>query len=75
VVAVVPPEVYRLDDPAPVVPSRSSYSVTPVPGVHVKVTLEPASTLLGVGEVIVAGAFEPSVTVTVTVTMLEEEAG
>jgi hypothetical protein len=55
-VAVVEPELYRLDEPHPVVPSQSWYAVGPVPADHVKVALEPGSVLPGVGEVSAAVA-------------------
>jgi hypothetical protein len=55
VVAVVIPELYRLYEPTPVVPRFSSYAVIALPGVHVKVTLEPVNVLPGVGVVRAAG--------------------
>ena len=52
-------ELYTSLEPRPVVPSRNSYRVTPLPAVQVKVALEPASVLLGVGEVNAAGTGVP----------------
>ena len=43
------------EEPTPVVPTCRSYSVTPVPAVHVKVTVAPLSVLPAAGEAIVAG--------------------
>ena len=52
-------ELYTLLEPGPVVPSRNSYLVTPVPADQVKVALEPVSVLPGVGEVNAAGTGVP----------------
>jgi hypothetical protein len=51
VVAVVWPVLERFVEPTPVVPRSSSYCVTPVPAVHVKVALEPVRVLPALGEV------------------------
>ena len=50
-VAVVSPELYRLFEPAPVLPSHSEYPLAPVAADQLNVTLGPVSTELGVGDV------------------------
>jgi hypothetical protein len=45
----------RFDDPAAVVPSKSWYAVTPLPGVQEKVAEDPGSTVLGAGLTRTAG--------------------
>ena len=52
---VAPAALYTSLEPGPVVPSRNSYFVTPVPDVQPKVAVELVSVLPGVGLVSVAG--------------------
>jgi hypothetical protein len=70
---VIRPELYKLLDPGPLVPSHRSYAVTPFPAVHVNTTLEVPSVDPVVGVIIIPGLGVP--VVKVTVTMLDVEAG
>jgi hypothetical protein len=64
VVAVTSPELYRLLEPTPVVPTQNSKWVAVLPGFHVKATLDPVSgvKVFGAGVVSIAGDGEPDAT-------------